>query len=165
MRCVSSLEVSLIRNLELHFVGRVSVRQSLPTGKGNFQAGMRLSRSFPIVVTRTQGKVVTISEARDQQGGELTFENGETLSYEGVSSPPPRLPASSFRTNTVLAVCVGSHWPGPLNFPSSEGKLGEFVGEWRSKFKQAKDILLVGAGAVGLGKTSYIFPRPSVDHS
>ena len=27
------------------------------------------------------------------------------------------------------------------------------MGEWRSKFDGAKDILLVGAGAVGLGMT------------
>ena len=29
---------------------------------------------------------------------------------------------------------------------------------WRSKFKAAKDILLVGAGAVGLGMSSDLFP-------
>jgi len=77
---------------------------------------------------------VTINEAKDQHGGELEFENGETLSYE------------------VLALCVGSHWPGPLNFPSSREEFDKFVGIWRSKFKEAKDILLVGAGAVGLAE-------------
>lgn len=75
---------------------------------------------------------MTISEANDQRGGELAFESGETLSYE------------------ALAICVGSHWPGPLNFPTARDELDKFVGEWRSKFKEAKDILLVGAGAVGL---------------
>ena len=57
-------------------------------------------------------------------------------------------------------MCVGSHWPGPLNFPTSRDDLDGFVGEWRAKFKEAKDILLVGAGAVGLGKTLYAFPVP-----
>lgn len=83
-------------------------------------------------MTWKQGKVVRINEAGDQRGGELEFEGGGTLSYE------------------VLAVCVGSHWPGPLNFPSSRDDLDGFVGEWRAKFKEAKEILLVGAGAVGL---------------
>jgi len=87
-----------------------------PQGKGTFK----------------QGKVVAINEAKDQHGGELVFDNGETLNYE------------------VLAVSVGSHWSGPLNFPSSREEFDEFVGEWRSKFKAANDILLVGAGAVGL---------------
>jgi len=82
--------------------------------------------------TFKQGKVVAINEVKDQRGGELTFDNGETLNYE------------------VLAVCIGSHWPGPLNFPSSRDEFDKFVEEWRSKFKDAKDILLVGAGAVGL---------------
>ena len=61
-------------------------------------------------------------------------------------------------TNLVLAVCIGSHWPGPLNFPSSRAELDKFVGEWRSKFAGAKEILLVGAGAVGLGMASNLFP-------
>jgi len=79
------------------------------------------------------GKVVAINEGgEDQRGGQLTFDHGETLNYE------------------VIAVCIGSHWPGPLNFPSSKEELNKFVGEWRSKFKEAEDILLVGAGAVGL---------------
>ena len=69
-----------------------------------------------------------------------------------------------FRIYIALAVCVGSHWPGPLDFPSSRGDLDNFVGEWRSRFKEAKDILLVGAGAVGLGKTSYTLHRPPADH-
>lgn len=32
-----------------------------------------------------------------------------------------------------------------------------FLEEWGSKFKAAEDILLVGAGAVGLGMTSSLF--------
>jgi len=88
----------------------------LPQGKGTFKLG----------------KVVAVNEAKDQHGGQLTFDNGESLNYE------------------VLAVCIGSHWPGPLNFPSSRDEFNMFVGGWRSKFKEAKDILLVGAGAVGL---------------
>jgi len=87
-----------------------------PQGKGTFK----------------QGKVVAINEAKDEHGGQLAFDNGETLNYE------------------VLAVCIGSRWPGPLNFPSSREDFDKFVGGWRSKFKDAKDILLVGAGAVGL---------------
>jgi hypothetical protein len=75
---------------ELNPVGRVSVRQGLTTREGNFQAGISLSDNLPVVVTLKQGKVVMISEAKDQRGGELAFENGETLSYEGRSQSPPR---------------------------------------------------------------------------
>jgi hypothetical protein len=101
---------------------------------------------------------VTINEAEDQRGGVLEFENGETLGYEGGSSAAPHVYLlRSFSSNAVLAVCAGSHWPGPLNFPSSRDQLDRFVGEWGTKFKEAKDILLVGAGAVGLGKTLRTF--------
>jgi len=68
----------------LHPVGRVSVRQGLPRGKGNIQTGTLLSRDFLIVVTTKQGKVVAINEAgTGQRGGQLAFDNGETLNYEG----------------------------------------------------------------------------------
>ena len=55
-------------------------------------------------------------------------------------------------------MCIGSHWPGPLNFPNSREEFDKFVGEWRSRFDGAKDILLVGGGAVGLGMTPSLFP-------
>ena len=32
---------------------------------------------------------MAINEAKDQQGGELAFDNGETLNYEGESPVPP----------------------------------------------------------------------------
>ena len=67
----------------LRSVGRISVRKSLPTGKGNLQAGASLSHNFPIVVTGKQGKVVAINEAKNQLGGQLVFDSGETLNYEG----------------------------------------------------------------------------------
>lgn len=80
----------LDRQPELNSVGHVSVQQRLTTRKRNFQAGISLSDNLPVVVTLKQGKVVMISEAKDQRGGELAFENGETLSYEGRSQSPPR---------------------------------------------------------------------------
>lgn len=99
---------------------------------------------------------MAINEAKDQHGGQLAFDNGETLNYEGRCRCPTLVTHWS-HTNLVLAVCIGSHWPGPLNFPSSREEFNKFVGEWRSRFNGAKDILLVGAGAVGLGMKSSFF--------
>ena len=87
-------ELPPINGFELHPIGLVSVRQSLPTRKGNFQAGTKLSRNLPTVVTWKQGKVVRINEAGDRRGGELEFEGGETLRYEGKRFLPPRSPAA-----------------------------------------------------------------------
>lgn len=87
-------EVSPINGFELHPEGLVSVRQSLPIRKGNFQAGTKLSHNLLIVVTWKQGKVVGINEAGDRRGGELEFEGGGTLSYEGKRFRPPRSPAA-----------------------------------------------------------------------
>ena len=101
---------------------------------------------------------MAINEAKDQHGGQLAFDNGETLDYEGASPLPHAYSLQSSNANPVLAVCLGSRWPGPLNFPNSREEFDKFVGGWRSKFRDAKDILLVGAGAVGLGMSSNLFP-------
>lgn len=75
--------------ITLHPVGRVSVRQGLLGGKGNVQTGKQLFRDFLIVVTTKQGRVVAINDAgMDQRGGQLAFDNGETLNYEGGSPAP-----------------------------------------------------------------------------
>jgi apoptosis-inducing factor 2 len=50
----------------------------------------------------------------------------------------------------VLA--TGSHWQGPLNFPDDKADFRKYVDTWREKFKAAKDITVVGGGAVGIGK-------------
>lgn len=65
----------------------------LPPGKGTFK----------------QGKVVKINEAKDQPGGELTFEEGEPLSYEG-GSPPPRTSTRFVRLKSIQSsLCVLVH--------------------------------------------------------
>ena len=85
-----------------HPVGRVSVRQGLLGGKGNVQTGTSLFRDFLIVVTTKQGKVTAINEAgTDQRGGQLAFDNGETLNYEGRSPVPHTCSAHSIHPTPI----------------------------------------------------------------
>lgn len=80
------------------------------------------------------GKVVSISEGAAGKGGEVALENGERISYAS------------------LVLATGSVWPGPLNFPEHDDEVRAHISSWRSKYEKAKHVVIVGGGAVGLGK-------------
>ena len=60
----------------------------------------------------------------------------------------------NFRNVLVLVLATGSRWPGPLDFPDDTKERDHFVDQWRDKFREAKDVTLVGGGAVGIGKSA-----------
>jgi hypothetical protein len=51
----------------------------------------------------------------------------------------------------------GSIWNGLTAFPDNADDVPEFIQESQIKFKSAKNIVLVGGGAVGIGQ--YIYPE------
>lgn len=93
-----------------------------------------------------RGKAVSIEESKPGAGGSVVLETGEHVPYD------------------VLVLATGSTWPGPLNFPESE-RFGEHVKEWRKKVADAKDIYIVGGGAVGIeyaGEIRETYPHTKV---
>ena len=77
------------------------------------------------------------------------------LSNTGVSTPhvplsPFTRPVVTFVVLIALVLATGSKWPGPINLPEGSADLGQFVAQWREKFRAAPDIVVVGGGAVGL---------------
>jgi len=92
--------------------------------------------------TYHQGKVVSVDEAKPGAGGEVVLESGERITY------------------AALVLATGSIWSGPLNFPDATS-LRSHVNAWRKKIEAAKDIYLVGGGAVGIefaGEIKEFFP-------
>lgn len=67
-------------------------------------------------------------------GGRVTLDNNESVDF------------------SVLIVATGSRWSGPVVFGSQKDEILDSVASWRTKFKEAQDIVLVGGGAVGFGK-------------
>jgi NADH dehydrogenase FAD-containing subunit len=78
------------------------------------------------------GKVVAIEAQK--KGGSVVLESGEKVPYE------------------VLVLAPGAVWGGPLAFPDDSEKVTSFLHEGRSRLKNANDIVLVGGGAVGIGR-------------
>jgi NAD(P)H-nitrite reductase large subunit len=78
-------------------------------------------------------KVTSIVDS-DTKGRYVVLENGNKIDF------------------SVLVLTPGSIWEGPLNFPDNKEEHLDWINTWRTKFGEADDIVLVGGGAVGLGK-------------
>jgi len=79
------------------------------------------------------GKVDHVEENYGGAGGSVHLSNGEKIDWD------------------ALVIATGSVWKGPLNFPSTKKDLLLWTKAWQEKFSKAKDVVLVGGGAVGLG--------------
>ncbi len=78
-------------------------------------------------------KVTSIVDS-DSEGKYVTLDNGETVEF------------------TVLILATGGRWSGPIGFGNKKEEVLESVHSWRDRFRGSKDIVLIGGGAVGLGK-------------
>jgi apoptosis-inducing factor 2 len=81
--------------------------------------------------TFVQG-IVTAINARNN-GGNVALQDGSTIPYD------------------ILVLSPGSLWSGPLAFPRDPQEVSVFIRESQTKFQNAKHIVLVGGGAVGIG--------------
>ncbi|KAF9461151.1 FAD/NAD(P)-binding domain-containing protein [Collybia nuda] len=93
-----------------------------------------------------QGTVTTF-ESNKQGGGSVTLESGEKIDYH------------------ILALTQGATWTGPPGFPRTDDGVKEHVKSLQTKFSKAKDIVLVGGGAVGFelaGEIKDIWPTKKV---
>ena len=81
-----------------------------------------------------QGKVASIEESAPGKGGVLVLESKERIEY------------------AALVLGTGSAWSGTTDFPDTDEAVREYVRTWRSRFAKASNIVVVGGGAVGIGK-------------
>lgn len=83
--------------------------------------------------TFVQGKVTAIEETAPGKGGAVVLDNGEHIDY------------------TALVLATGSKWSGTTNFGETEEEVQKHIRLWRDRFAKAKNIVVVGGGAVGIG--------------
>jgi len=92
------------------------------------------------------GTVISIEEESPGHGV-LVLKDGEKVEYD------------------ALVLATGSNWSGPLNFPESDADIRASIQDWRKKYAGAKEIALVGGGAVGIemaGEIRDTFPDKKV---
>lgn len=83
--------------------------------------------------THKVGTVTAIEKAGEGKGGYVVLEDGERVEYE------------------ALVLAPGTLWSGPLRLPTTDAAARDSLREWRRRYAEAKDIVLVGGGAVGIG--------------
>ncbi|CAL1709321.1 unnamed protein product [Somion occarium] len=97
--------------------------------------------------THVVGTVTAIDEVAPGKGGDVILTNDERIHYD------------------VLALATGSTWSGPLNFPQSDAEVIASINDWRNKIANAKHVVVVGGGAVGIeiaGEIKDTYPKKKV---
>lgn len=97
--------------------------------------------SLDYVFNNGKGKLV-IAKATSIQYDEAS-KSGKVLTEKGDEIP-----------FDVLALATGSIWESPLDFGSTKAEAVQGVVNWREKIRDAKGVVLVGGGAVGIGEIS-----------
>jgi NADPH-dependent 2,4-dienoyl-CoA reductase/sulfur reductase-like enzyme len=85
------------------------------------------------------GKATSVEANPGGRGGKVILDSGDEVLYD------------------VVVIATGSLWEGLADFPDDEILYKEFIEEWRNKFKNANNVVIVGGGAVGIGKTVFLF--------
>ncbi|KAJ7112409.1 hypothetical protein C8R43DRAFT_1040589 [Mycena crocata] len=80
--------------------------------------------------TVRQGTIESVEP--QESGGKIVLYGGEKLHYR------------------ILILCTGSSWDGPIHLPMLKDEALQTIDNWRVRFKEAKSIILVGGGAVGI---------------
>lgn len=90
---------------------------------------------------------VVIGNATSVQDGVVNLEGGRQIRYD------------------YLVVATGSTFAGPLTFPKNVEDKDKWIAEWRGKFREANDIVILGGGAVGTelsGELRHYYPNKNV---
>ena len=99
-----------------------------------------LDRIYKKASGETKVGIVESIEPKDaQSGGHVVLESGERISYE------------------ILVLAPGSKWKAPVDLPLYETDVLPHIRTWRSKFANAKHVVIVGGGAVGIGQPTMFF--------
>lgn len=122
------------------YVHLIAGARMVVTSEGNLEneAVIPYDKVFPSGKgSHVVGTVTEIQETAPGKGGDLVLNNGEKVHYD------------------ALILATGSAWSGALHFPDADADLRATIKDWRNKFSTAKHVVIVGGGAVGIGK-SYV---------
>lgn len=105
--------------------------RTVTTAEGKLED--RVFMSYDKLMKGSVGEV-KVGEVVSFTTDNVSLASGETVNYD------------------VLVLTPGNKWAGPLSLPTAPKNLQDHLDSWRGKIEKAKDIVLVGGGAVGVGE-------------
>lgn len=124
----------VLLNERPYFVNLLAALRTAVSDAGRLEDRMLVPYDRLPNVVFVQGKVVEIEEAAPSKGGALILADGDRIEY------------------AALVLATGSKWPGVIDFGGSDKEVHENIRLWRQRFAQAKNVVIAGGGAVGIGK-------------
>lgn len=93
---------------------------------------------LPQHVVQKVGTVTAIEEKAPGEGGTVVLKNGERVPY------------------AALVLATGSRFSGPFDLGDTDEEIRSSIKGWRRRYASAKHVVVVGGGAVGIGKPSIL---------
>lgn len=81
----------------------------------------------------------------------FVYAKATSIVDNGIDGGRVVLDNDEFIDFSVLVLSTGSRWSGPIAFGTDKDQIMDTVTSWRTKFREAQDIVLVGGGAIGFG--------------
>ncbi|KAG6909746.1 hypothetical protein DXG01_015734 [Tephrocybe rancida] len=116
-----------------HFTHLVGCIRASVTSEGRFDE--QVVMPYDQLLVNGNG-VILVAEVKAMSshgdGGTVTLADGEVIRWD------------------ILVLAPGSRWEGPIAVPTTKEETKAWFARWQAKFKYARDILLVGGGAVAI---------------
>lgn len=109
-----------------------TVIRAMTTPEGGF-ADLALNPFDKLFLPGKAGEIVN-GAVDHVEDGEVHLADGRVLPYDW------------------LVLATGTTWDGPLNLPLDREDARKWVAEWHEKFAKARSIVVLGAGAAGIGE-------------
>lgn len=137
-----SIQLVADRPFHLHYI---ALLRALITDDGGF-AKTAINPLDRVFEAGRPGEIV-IGNATRVEDGVVHLEDGRQLPYD------------------YLVLSTGTTWGGPLAFPKNVEDKDKWIADWREKFRNANDIVILGGGAVGIelsGELKHYYPNKNV---
>jgi len=126
----------------------------------------RVFMSYDNVFGKFPGKLIhgTVTSVEEHKHTYSSYESGKFCSGSVILQAEGKDKLERVHYD-LLVLATGSRWEGLTGFPSDAEQCMAHIVSWRTRFKDAHDIVIAGSGPVGLetaGEIKDVYPKKNV---